>query len=285
MSYQQTALITDSTCDIPSDLLERYQIIVLPHVLIWNEEQYRDRVDLQPEAFYRRLKTEKQLPTTAQASILDFATAFQQVQEQGAAEAVVLTLSGHFSGAIRSALQAAQQSSIDVHVVDLKGVTMSLGWQVLAAARAREAGANAREMLAAAQKVRDNVQLYISLDTLEYLYRGGRIGNARRLIGAMLNIKPLIYVDHATGIVEPGGMSPTRKRAIDQMYRKFFAQFNDKSNLHVAVLHGGAPQDAAALVERVQREFQPVELLTNITCPALGLNTGPQALALAGYAG
>lgn len=283
MSHQNIAIITDTTCDIPASWVEKYNIIVLPHVLIWNGMQYRDRVDLQPEEFYRRLKTEKELPTTSQASMVDFAKAYEQARENGAEEIVVLTVSSKFSGAIQSARQAAEHARIPVHVHDSKGATMSLGWQVLAAARVREAGGGAKDMLAAAEKVRSGVQLYIFLDTLEYIYRGGRIGNASRMVGTMLNIKPLLYVDHTTGIVEPGGMAMTHKKGMALMVSKFFSHFDGSRPMHIAVMHGDAAEDAAALTESIRSEYNPVELISHITGPALGLNTGPGALALAGY--
>lgn len=283
MSQHNIAIITDTTCDIPASWVEKYSIIVLPHVLIWNGVQYRDRVDLQPEEFYRRLKTEKELPTTSQASIVDFAKAYEQARESGAEEIVVLTVSSKFSGAIQSALQAAELAKLPVHVHDSKGATMSLGWQVIAAARAREAGGCAKDMLAAAEKVRSNMQLYICLDTLDYVYRGGRIGNASRMVGTMLNIKPLLYVDHSTGIVEPGGMAMTHKKGIALMVSKFFGHFDRSRPMHIAVMHGDAAKDAADLVERIRSAYNPTELISDITGPALGLNTGPGTLALAGY--
>jgi DegV family protein with EDD domain len=160
---------------------------------------------------------------------------------------------------------------------------MSLGWQVLAAARAREAGGDVADLLAAVERVRQRVQLQICLDTLEYVYRGGRIGNARRLAGAMLNIKPLIYVNHEVGIVEAGGMAMTRRKSLEMLYNKFFSLLDVSRPLRVAVMHGDADQDAAEMYDRVYREHHPVELLTNITGPALGINTGPQTVALCGY--
>ncbi|HEX9017791.1 MAG TPA: DegV family protein [Anaerolineaceae bacterium] len=283
MGAKRIALVTDSTSDIPPDLLEQYSIFVQPHVIIWGEQQYRDRVDLQPEEFYRRLRSEKTIPTTSQASAEDFTAMFQRAIQGGAEAIVVIVVNSKFSGAYQSASQAAAGASVPVFVYDSRAVTMGLGWQVLAAARARESGGDAANMLAAADSVRQRVQLYIALDTLEYVYRGGRIGNASRLIGALLNIKPLLYVDHQTGVVEPAGRSMTRRKSIDLLYNNFFAQVGSTDHLHLAVLHGGAAAEAGELLERVRNDFRPVELLTNITCPVLGINTGPQALALCGY--
>lgn len=139
------------------------------------------------------------------------------------------------------------------------------------------------EILAAASRVRDRAQLYICLDTLEYVAHGGRIGNARRMLGTLLNIKPVIYVDPQTGLVEPSGMAMTRHKSVEMLYQKFFALLDGQPNTHIAVLHGDAAEDAQVLYQRVQREHAPAEILTNITGPVLGINTGPQALALCGY--
>jgi DegV family protein with EDD domain len=278
------ALITDSTCDIPQHLLDEYSIIVQPHVIIWNERQYRDRVDLQPEAFYRLLATEQTLPTTSQASAQDFAGVFRRAYEEGAREVVAILVNSGFSGAIQSARQAAAESPLPVHIHDSRGASMGMGWQVLAAARVRQTGGGVAEMLAAAERVRQRLQLYISLDTLEFLYRGGRIGNARRLVGAMLNVKPLICVEHGPGTVEPAGMAVTRRKSIELLYSKFFSLLDTARPLRIAVLHGDAAEDAQMLLEKVGQEFYPIELLTNITCPAIGIHTGPRAVALCGYA-
>jgi DegV family protein with EDD domain len=284
MGQNRIAILTDSTCDIPPHLIEEFSIQVQPHVLIWNGQQLRDRVDIRPEEFYRRLGEEKSLPTTSQASVQDFADAFQCAYENGASSIVAVLVNSGFSGAIRSAQLAVENAPIPVYIHDSRGATMGLGWQVLAAARKRACGGDVAEVLDAAEQVRRRMQLYICLDTLEYVYRGGRIGNARRMVGTVLNIKPLILVDHEKGIVEPAGMALTRRKAIDLLYKSFFSSVGSQKNLRVAVMHGNAAEEASALFERVRTEFSPTELLTNITCPTLGINTGPRALALCGYA-
>lgn len=279
----EIALVTDSTCDIPAELLEQYQIIVQPHVIIWGQEQFRDRVDLSPEDFYRRLESSSIHPTTSQATIHDFAGTFRAACEQGAREIVAVIVSGALSGAMQSVMNAAKETPVPVHIHDSRQASMGLGWQVLAAARARAAGGGADEMLAAAEQARQKMRLLICLDTLEYLYRGGRIGNARRLIGAMLNIKPLITIDHDSGVVEPVGAAVTRKRGIDQVLNQFFSKIDPDRPLRVAVLHGDAAADAKRLIDHIRDTYHPVELLTNITTPTLGIHTGPRAVALAGY--
>jgi DegV family protein with EDD domain len=288
MPAYSTAIIADSTCDSPAELLERYHIDVIPQIIIWGDQELRDRVDLQPEEFYRRLGTAPQLPTTSQPTLKSFGEHYQAAQASGATDIVVLTVSSAMSGTYQTALQAAQLVEIPVHVIDAKGPTMSLGWQTLAAARARDAGADTAGIIAAAEGVRRTLVQFVYLDTLEYLHKGGRIGNATRFIGALLDVKPLVEIDHQTGLVEGADRVRTRRKGIETLYQRFFAKFAMTSAarrpLHIAVLHGNAPEDAALLANRIRQEYQPAELLINITGPVLGLHTGPRALALCGYA-
>ena len=160
---------------------------------------------------------------------------------------------------------------------------MSLGWQVLAAARAREEGLTAEEMIARADTVRGKLVQIVCLDTLEYLHRGGRIGSAQRFIGGLLDIKPLVQINHETGLVEACGQARTRRKSIELLLERFFGELDTGKPMHVAVLHGNAPDEAAALAERIRTTYAPKELLVNITGPVLGVNTGPGALALCGY--
>jgi DegV family protein with EDD domain len=187
------------------------------------------------------------------------------------------------SGTYQLAKQIGEQMSVPVHVTDSKGPTMSLGWQVLAAARAREAGSAIEGMIAAAERVRQKLVQIVCLDTLEYLHRGGRIGSATKFIGSMLDLKPLIQINHRSGLVEPAGRARTRKRSIETLVELFFEGLDRSKPMHIAVLHGDALEEAQTLVERIRQEYSPAELLLNITGPVLGINTGPRALALCGY--
>ncbi|MGC9349054.1 MAG: DegV family protein, partial [Anaerolineae bacterium] len=181
-----TALITDSTCDIPSSLVAEYDIEVLPAYVIWGDEQYRDRIDMKATEFYRRLDSDPVYPTSAHPTPGDFLTAYTAASARGAQDIVVVTVSSAMSGTYGAAKQAAAQVEIPVHVVDSRGPTMSLGWQVLAAARARARGAGAEEMIAAAEAVRGQMAQLVYMDAIKYLEKGGRIGNAVSLVGTVL---------------------------------------------------------------------------------------------------
>jgi DegV family protein with EDD domain len=278
------AIITDSTCDIPENLVDQYGIHVVPQYIIWGEDQYLDRVNLSPIEFYQRLEKDPQKPTSSQATSGDFLKAIDQAVEKGASEALILTISSAMSGTYQSATSAAEQAKIPVSVIDGKGPTMSLGWQVLTAARARDEGAPMPEIIKRVSAVREKLVQIVGMQTLEYLAYGGRIGDAAKWVGTVLKVRPVIRINHETGRVEPTGLVRTHQAMLRMLKTKFFDAIDTGKKLHIAVLHGNAPEEAQKLVESIREEFDPVELLMNITGPVLGINTGPNALALCGYA-
>jgi len=278
------AIITDSTCDIPDELIRQYGITIVPHIIIWGEEQFRDRVDMQPLEFYERLVKDPIYPSSSQAGVPDFQQAYEAAEKRGATEIITLTVSSAMSGAFRMAQEAAELVKIPVSVVDGKGPTMSLGWQVLTAARMRDAGESVKTILESLDILKTRLVQYVCMDSLDFLRKGGRIGNAVKWLGGALHIRPLVTINHQTGLVDPVSLARTHSGIVDLMYKKFFGHFQEGDKLHIAVLHGNNPAEAAQLAERIHNEFHPVELLVNITGPVLGINTGPNALALAGYA-
>jgi DegV family protein with EDD domain len=277
------ALITDSTCDIPQAWREEYEISVVPLTIHFGNETFLDGVTLSPEAFYERLEREAVHPTTSQPSPQDFLNVYQKVRAEGAQEIIVFTISSAMSGTIESARLAAQDFPVPIHIVDSKNNSMGLGWQVIAAARAREKGANAQEMMAVATKVREKMVYYVSLNTMKYLEKGGRIGKATKFLASLLQIKPLIYVDPATGVVHPSIPARSRNAAIDGLFKEFFKHMDTSKPMHITVLHNAARDEAEALAERVKETFHPAELFITIVSPVLGAHTGPKAIALCGY--
>jgi DegV family protein with EDD domain len=278
------ALVTDSTCDIPVEWREQYDIRVVPLTIVFGDQQFLDGVDLTAQQFYERLSKEKNHPTTSQPAPKMFVDAYQAAAAKGAEQILTITISSAMSGTIESARRAVQEVDIPVEVVDGKNNSLGLGWQVIAAARVRELGGGLHEMLAAAEVARRNMAYYISLDTIEYLSRGGRISEAARFLNSVLQIKPLIYVRPDTGTVGASLPARSRKAAIDGMYKEFFQHINPGRPMHIAVLHNDAQAEAEALVERVRNEYQPKELFITIVSPVLGVHTGPRAIALCGYA-
>jgi DegV family protein with EDD domain len=283
MPQTKIEIITDSTCDIPQNLIEQYRIRILPIPIHWGGDQFLDRVDLTPERFYERLQTDPQYPTTSQLTEERYAKAFQQAAEDGADEIIMVSLTGALSNTIDNARKAATSSPVPVHVVDSGYVSMGEGFQVLAAARLRDAGESVEKIIHSLRSVHQNMVLFAALDTVKFILKGGRLGKAARMIESVLDIKPLVTFSNQDGRAYPHGFSRTRKRSIEQMYGQFFERLDHKKELHICVMHGGAEEDAIHLVDRIRAEYQPKELLMNYTGTVLGMHTGPKALGLIGY--
>lgn len=278
------ALVTDSTCDIPAEWVNQYEISVVPMTIIFGDQQYLDGVEMTAEQFYARLPNETHHPTTSQVTPHQFLEAFKKAAAGGAQEILAITISSAMSGAMTSALQAAESSPIPVRVLDSKSNSMGLGWQIIAAARAREAGGGLEEMIAAARKALQSMVYYITLDTIEYLSKGGRIAGAVKFLSSIIQIKPLIYVNHETGTVGASIPARSRKTALEGLYKEFFKHFKAGQKLHLTVLHNNALPEAQSLAEQVQRDYAPAECFISIVSPVLGVHTGPRAVALCGYA-
>jgi len=276
----RVALITDSTADIPPELAAKYGIIVQPLYVVWSGETLRDGVDITNAAFYERIQRDPEHPKTSQPTPTDFS---RLVLACGCQEALIITISAALSGTANSALQAAQVADIPVRVEDSRSVSMGLGWQVLAAAHAREAGGDLDAMVSAARAVRDKQRAIFTVDTLEFLHRGGRIGGAARFLGTVLQLKPVLAIDSATGRVEAVERARTRRKAVKRVIEIAFEGIEPSRPLHVAVVHAAASEDAKALLAEILAQRTPVEHLVGELGPVLGIHGGPGLVGICVY--
>ncbi|HMB23366.1 MAG: DegV family protein [Chloroflexota bacterium] len=279
------ALVTDSTTYMPSELIKKYGISVAPQVLIWSDQTYKDGVDIQPSEFYTKLKTAREMPTTAQVSVASFQEIFQSRVEQGY-EVLALLLSTKLSGTIQSAVQAKElmgAAGEKVHVVDSQSVAMALGFQVLAVARAIEQGASLKDAIALAEKSHQHTGLFFAVDTLEFLHRGGRIGSAQRFIGTMLNMKPILTIQD--GRVEGIERIRTKAKAHERILELTVERVGNRSPVRLATLHANAAEDAKALLTQAEQALHPVESLFTEVSPVVGTHAGPGTVGLAFMAG
>ena len=264
-------VVTDSTADLPPDVVRELGITVVPLLVLFGDEVYRDGVDLSSEEFFERLTTSPVLPTTSQPSVGAFQATYRELAAQ-TDEIVSIHISARVSGTCESALQACNSlgGSPRVEVVDGETTSMGLGFQVIAAARAAQRGAGLDEVAAAARSVGRRVHLLVLLETLEYLRRGGRIGRAQAFLGSVLNLKPLLTIRE--GIVHPVARVRTRVRALDQIFRYCMAYGEIEE---VAVMHGTTPEDAEMLAQRVRERLAGVPVRVGRLGPALGVHGGP----------
>ena len=215
--------------------------------------------------------------------MVDFLDAIKSEQTNGATEAVILTVSSAMSEVYQIACQASEKADMPVSVVDSKGPKMTLGWQMLATARARDEGASRKEIVKRVAEVRSRLVQIVAMESLTYLQTGGCIGDAAKWMGILLNVKPLVAIKHQKGKVEPVGLARSHKGMVRMLCSRFFKEVGQGKGSRIAVLHGNALEEAQKLAEGIEKEFRPVELIVSITGPVLGINTGPGALALCGY--
>ncbi|MEJ2746838.1 MAG: DegV family protein [Anaerolineae bacterium] len=282
MSNKKVAIVVDSTAFIPPELVEKYDIHVIPQILNWEGQSYRDNVDITPEEFYTRLKTAKEMPTTSQPSAGEFHEFFAKLAESYDSILAVL-ISEHLSGTLASA-RAARDMMPDfpVEIVDSRSTVMGLGFMVLAAAKAVANGADYKEAAEAARALKEKMRIIFVVDTLEFLHRGGRIGGAQRFVGSMLSIKPLLHIDD--GRVEPLASVRTKKKAINHMLDLVAEEMKGKSNVHTAVMNAVAPEDAAQIAEQVKQRVNPVEMYITELSPVIGTHAGPGTIGVIYYA-
>ena len=275
------AIVTDSTVNLPVELVERYKINVAPQVLIWDNQTLLDGVDIQPEEFYRRLKTAKSMPSTSQVSPATMQSLFQPLVDQGF-DVLGIFVSSKLSGTIQSALQAKDlmgTAGEKVTVVDSLSTAMATGFQILAVARASAGGASLPECVALAEKAHKYTGLFFAVDTLEFLHRGGRIGGAQRFIGSALNLKPILALND--GRVEGIERIRTKSKAHDRVLELVVEKVKGKSNIRIATLHAHAADDAKVLLDRANQELKPIETVFTEVSPVVGTHAGPGTVGLA----
>lgn len=278
----KVAVVVDSTAFIPKELIKQYNLHVIPQVLNWEGQSYKDDVDITPDAFYTRLKTAKEMPTTSQPSAGEFFEFFTEVSKT-ADSIVAVHLSEYLSGTLASARAAVDMMpDFPIEIVDTRSTAMGLGFMALEAARAIANGADYKEAAEAARALVPYMHIVFVVDTLEFLHRGGRIGGAKRLIGSMLSIKPVLHLED--GRIEPLASVRTKRKAINHVLDMIETDMKDKKNVHAAVMNALAPEESQMMFDEVKRRLNPVEIFNTELSPIVGAHVGPGTLGVIYYA-
>ena len=231
-------IVTDSSCDLDAADCDRLGIEVVPLTIRFGADEFEDRTELTAEGFYELMAKRDELPETAAPAPGKFEAAFRRQADAGADAVVCINLSSELSATMAAAGNAARIVGDDfpVHGVDSKSITAGLGTQVLLAAERAADGASAEDVVALVEDLRDRTHVFGSLDTLDNLKKGGRIGGAQAMLGSLLSIKPMI--DISTGVVEEAGKHRTRKKSLEALAAKIDEA---PSVEHLAIMHGMAP--------------------------------------------
>lgn len=279
------AVLTDSCASIPEHLLERLHIHTVAYYIHRGGEILRDLVTIQREEFLRWMMTARFLPTTASPGPGDYFEAYKQLADEGRDEIISIHMTSKGSGAYQAATVARtmmqdEYPDVRIEVVDTQNVSLCQGWMVIEAARAALAGLSLDLVTAAVKKMIPITRMIQTADTLKYLYMGGRIGRAQRLVGSMLNIKPLIGM--VEGVIVPLGRTHSRGQAYQRM-AEMVAETVGKGRAKIAYVHAGALREVEKIRELVESKVEVVESLIAELSPALAVHTGPGTAGLCYY--
>ena len=277
------AVVLDSTTTLPKDFLKGLEIRVAPAIIIWGQEEMRDGVDIQPDEFFRRLAAAKEMPSTSQATPIMFQEIYAELLAKGY-DLLVVTISSKLSGMYTSAVQAKEMfPEAKIEVVDSLTGTMTIGLSLTKVAEAIKAGASLQECRQILEHALANTGVLLTVDTLEYLHRGGRIGGATKFLGSALKLKPILEV--VNGSFEGLEKVRTRSKALDRLVDLTLERIGDRRPIEIAALHADARQVAEDVIEKFKQRVETVRTVVTSVSPGVGVHLGPGTVGLAFLAG
>ncbi|MNH85625.1 Fatty acid-binding protein [compost metagenome] len=272
-------IFTDSTSDLPSDLVAKYNIGVIPLYVVFNDQTFRDGMDLSPPELYSKVTQTGRLPKTAAPSPADFISAFSPYVDAGD-QIIYISLSSELSSTYQNAIIASGEfPEGSVHVFDSLNLSTGIGIQVLKAAKAAEAGQSAAQILSLLEKIRPNVDTEFVIDSLEYLYKGGRCSGMQNLVGSLLKIRPVIKV--LQGKMTPAyKVRGSRDKALDQMVNNALSNMDKMDKDTLFVVHTLAEQDAIAMSQLIKERTGVSEVLLSDAGCVICSHCGPKTIGI-----
>lgn len=271
-------ILTDTMCDVPQEFIERYSIRVLPLMVNFGEESYRDGIDISTEEFFNKLAASEELPKTSQINPPQCESVFQE--ELGNNNTVIAILgSSSLSGTYSSAVIAKNNlESPNIHVIDSQAVTLGAGLLVIKAARLAEQGKTAEDIVNAIEESKNKMKQFFIIGNLKYLYKGGRISLSASVIGSILNIKPIITM--VDGKLEM--MEKTRgvKKAISLMMDIIKTNGWTLDDKVIGINHTLCPEYIDYIEEIINKNYKPKEIIRGEVGSVIGTHAGPGCLAL-----
>lgn len=273
-------IVTDSTLDMPAEITDKLGIVVVPLSITINGETFLDRIELDPVDFINTMKKSVELPKSSQPSTGAFLEVYDRLGDEGF-EVLSIHMTGKLSGTVRSAESAARMTKTKVTVIDSQFISKALGFQVKEAAEMALNGCSIKEILEYLERVKNHTKLYIMVDTLENLVKGGRIGKGRAFIGSLLNIKPIASLDNAE--YTPVTKVRSHSQVVKFLAKQFAEDVKGRTIRRVGIAHAEAHELAVKIKESIFEltGFHDIEI--DYTNPTVSTHTGAGALALMYY--
>ncbi|MFS0656725.1 DegV family protein [Bacillus sp. 179-C3.3 HS] len=277
---KQIKIVTDSTVDLPQEKLDELSIHVIPLNISISGVDYVDRVNLQPEEFIRKMEAADELPKTSQPAMGQFVELYKQLTADGS-DVVSIHLTGGMSGTVQTAESASKMVDGNITVVDSKFISQGLGFQVVKAAELAKKGASLEEILREIEAIRERTKLYVTIDTLENLVKGGRIGRGKALIGSLLHIKPIASL--TDGIYSPEANVRSYSALVRYLTKQYVQAVKGKTVQAIGIAHA----DALELAEKLKMALldHTPDALIDIayTTPIISCHTGKGAIGFTFY--
>ena len=272
-------LVTDSTSYLPADLLAQHDIHLVPLTLFLGTQAYREGVEIDTSQLFQKLTEGAPFPTTSRASPYEFTTVWQPLLDAGHRVLTIL-LSGRLSSMVDTARSAAQLlgNGASVQVLDSASIAMGLGMQVLRAAELVSDGYAEKAIVAVVERMRAALHVVFTLDTLEYVHRGGRINTAAAWVGTLLRVKPVLSLQK--GVLEPLEQVRTTPRAVANLVERTLTYLGDDRRPWIAVMHSWLPSAAEDLVATLRDRYPEGRFFCSEIGPVLASHLGPGGVGI-----
>jgi len=275
------AIVTDSTAYLPKAFIDRHNIRVVPLKIHWDDTLFEDGIDIRPTDFYDRLATSSTIPTTSQPPVDEFLDIYEELAADHDGIIVPLISSG-ISGSVSSAKTAATMfSDVPVEVIDSLSTAAGLALVVKAIAQGVGDGKNLTSIKHLAEDVIHKLDLFFAVDTLEYLHKGGRIGGASRYFGAVLSIKPILYLDNQ-GKIDALEKVRTKKKVIERLIELAIEKAAGNP-VHVGIMHANALEEAKYIQKQLVSQLECRESGLYEISPVIGTHVGPGTFGIGIY--
>ncbi len=274
----QSIVVTDSSCDLSAEQLQQNNVRMISLRVVCQNAEYRDRLEISEDELYALMAHE--LPKSSLPLPEDVSALYDELIAQGYTDVLHITLSSGLSGTCNMVRMVAQdyEGRLNVHVLDSLTLSTGLGMQVLEAAKALQEGASVEQAADRAKHIRQSQLGMFVIRTLEYLRKGGRIGLVEGVVGKLLQIKPVIFVNDE-GVYQTMVKARGYKSAVDAMVQELQRRYGQKK-ISLSVVHGHAPADAQALLERLKSELNIVDSFISPVSPVLAIHTGEGLLGI-----
>jgi len=274
-------IVTDSTCNLSPEQLQRYDIRAAPISIQFGTETYEEDIDINRDLFYKKIDEMGIIPTSSQPAPGRFADYYRELTDQGHSILSIAITSKH-SGTYQSAVLAKDMvPEADVEVFDSLTISLGTGYMVLEAARAAEAGQSRESILQRLEEIRDNMCLSFTPATLKYLQMSGRVGRLATAFASLLDIKPVITLED--GLLEARENVRTRSKAINRLLELTEEKLGTSDPINIAVIHARTQEEGQALLEKAQARFNCQETLIGDLVASLTVHGGPGTLILFAY--